>query len=80
MVRGVAAVAYVPSFLAMNKDFEKELQTAIDTHRLEHFLTQLEHIQQSHDVHLDLEELNSTCIVFYIFAPSNLVDSSRWCK
>ncbi|EEU43932.1 uncharacterized protein NECHADRAFT_74247 [Fusarium vanettenii 77-13-4] len=58
LVRGVAAVAYVPSFLAMNKDFEKELQTAIDTHRLEHFLTQLEHIQQSHDVHLDLEELN----------------------
>ncbi|KAI8692737.1 Protein kinase domain-containing protein [Fusarium sp. Ph1] len=58
LVRGVASVAYVPSFLAMHRDFDKELQTAIDTNRLEHFLAQLENIQQSHDVHLDLEELN----------------------
>ncbi|KAJ4311404.1 hypothetical protein N0V84_010457 [Fusarium piperis] len=58
LVRGVAAVAYVPSFLAMYRNFDKELQTAMDTNRLEHFLAQLENIQQSHDVHLDLEELN----------------------
>jgi hypothetical protein len=46
----------------MHRDFDKELQTAIDTNRLEHFLAQLENIQQSHDVHLDLEELNGTCM------------------
>ncbi|RSM10204.1 hypothetical protein CDV31_007280 [Fusarium ambrosium] len=58
LVRGVAAVAYVPAFRAVNRDFDKELQTAIDTNRLEPFLALLENIQQSHDVHLDMEELN----------------------
>lgn len=53
----------------MYRDFDHELQTAIDTNRLEYFLAQLENIQQSHDIHLDLEELNSTCVRLFTCSP-----------
>ncbi|KAM0430541.1 hypothetical protein ACHAPT_005890 [Fusarium lateritium] len=58
LVRGVAACAYVPTFRAMNRDFEQELRSAIEENHLERFLRQLENVEMSHDVHLDMEEYN----------------------
>ncbi|KAF4465190.1 hypothetical protein FALBO_7959 [Fusarium albosuccineum] len=58
LVRGVAAFAYTPPFRSLNREFETELRQAEAEGRLEKFLRDLERVEISHDVHLDLEEFN----------------------
>ncbi|KAM5374642.1 hypothetical protein ACJZ2D_006420 [Fusarium nematophilum] len=58
LVRGIAAVAYTAPFRELGRNFEEELCAASAANELNQFFKELDEIEISHDVHLDLEEFN----------------------